>query len=126
MATYEVADRSAIVTGGASDMSRAAALLLAENGASVLVTAPAHAMEVVLKAGELAPLGIATNNEGIGGSARSRSPNSPSSSYSQRRREPQDSIAPMALVVDQHGDSPGHKVSPTLILSVRCTTRLDP
>ena len=96
MAAYDVADRSAIVTGGASGIGRAAARLLAANGASVLVTDinaqlldmvvdeiiaaggtaaglvgdvtdPEHAMEAVRKAGELAPLGIAINNAGIGG-----------------------------------------------------------
>ena len=36
--TYDVADRSAIVTGGASGVGRSAVLLLAANVASVLVT----------------------------------------------------------------------------------------
>lgn len=96
MATYDVADRSAIVTGGASGIGRAAALLLAANGASVVVadlngeaaqavadeitaaggialahagdvTDPADADALVAKAGELGPLRIGVNNAGIGG-----------------------------------------------------------
>lgn len=96
MATYDVADRSAIVTGGASGIGRSTALLLAANGAAVVVadlngdaaqavvdeitaaggTALAHAGDVsdpadaeaaVEKAGTLAPLRIGVNNAGIGG-----------------------------------------------------------
>ncbi|MFD1713413.1 SDR family NAD(P)-dependent oxidoreductase [Amnibacterium flavum] len=96
MATYDVADRSAIVTGGASGIGKAIATLLAANGASVLITDlnataidevvaelkdaggsvaglagdvsdPEHSVEAVRKAGELAPLKIAVNNAGIGG-----------------------------------------------------------
>lgn len=98
MATYDVADRSAIVTGGGSGIGRAVALLLAENGAKVVVadlkresaesvvseieaaggTAVAHVGDVsdpadaeaaVATAQELAPLRIAVNNAGIGGAA---------------------------------------------------------
>jgi NAD(P)-dependent dehydrogenase (short-subunit alcohol dehydrogenase family) len=96
MATYDVAARSAIVTGGGSGIGRAVALLLAENGASVLVAdLDQHAAETVAKeitaaggvaepfvgdvadvavqeamvaaAERLAPLRIAVNNAGIGG-----------------------------------------------------------
>jgi NAD(P)-dependent dehydrogenase (short-subunit alcohol dehydrogenase family) len=96
MATYDVADRSAIVTGGGSGIGRAVALLLAANGASVLVhdlrqesadavvaeitaaggtakafvgdaSDPEVAAAAVAAAGELAPLRIAVNNAGIGG-----------------------------------------------------------
>ncbi len=96
MATYDVSDRSAIVTGGGSGIGRAIATLLASNGASVLVadldsaaidevvaeitdaggtaaglagdvSDPDYCVEVVTKAGELAPLKIAVNNAGIGG-----------------------------------------------------------
>lgn len=96
MATYDVADRSAIVTGGASGIGRAVALLLAANGSSVVVAdlngeaaevvaeeitaaggvAVAHAGDVadpavaatlVEAASALAPLKIAVNNAGIGG-----------------------------------------------------------
>ncbi|MGN6271514.1 MAG: SDR family NAD(P)-dependent oxidoreductase [Protaetiibacter sp.] len=96
MASYDVADRSAIVTGGGSGIGRAVALLLARNGAKVVVadlkkesadavvaeieaaggTAVAHVGDVadpddaaaaVAAAEELAPLKIAINNAGIGG-----------------------------------------------------------
>jgi NAD(P)-dependent dehydrogenase (short-subunit alcohol dehydrogenase family) len=96
MATYDVADRSAIVTGGGSGIGRAVALLLAANGASVLVhdlrqesadavvaeiaaaggtakafvgdaSDPEVAAAAVAAAQELAPLRIAVNNAGIGG-----------------------------------------------------------
>jgi NAD(P)-dependent dehydrogenase (short-subunit alcohol dehydrogenase family) len=96
MATYDVADRSAIVTGAGSGIGRAVALLLASNGASVLVhdvngeaadavaaeivaaggtakafvgdvTDPQAARDAVAAAEALAPLRIAVNNAGIGG-----------------------------------------------------------
>ncbi|MDH2413934.1 SDR family NAD(P)-dependent oxidoreductase [Nocardioides sp. CER19] len=96
MATYDVAARSAIVTGGGSGIGRAVALLLAANGASVLVhdlrreSADAVVAEIIAAGGtakafvgdasdpevaaaaiaaaeELAPLRIAVNNAGIGG-----------------------------------------------------------
>lgn len=96
MATYDVAGRSAIVTGGGSGIGRAVATLLAENGAAVLVAdLDPHAAESVAKeitaaggtaeafvgdvadpdvatamvsaAEALAPLRIAVNNAGIGG-----------------------------------------------------------
>lgn len=96
MATYDVANRSAIVTGGGSGIGRAVAHLLGANGASVLVgdidpsaadavvaeiTAaggaaapfvgdvadPDVATAMVAAAEQLAPLRIAVNNAGIGG-----------------------------------------------------------
>lgn len=96
MATYDVADRSAIVTGAGSGIGRATALLLAENGAKVVVqdldasaaqavvaeieaaggtavavAGDASATEVVEEtvhaAEALAPLRIGVNNAGIGG-----------------------------------------------------------
>jgi NAD(P)-dependent dehydrogenase (short-subunit alcohol dehydrogenase family) len=96
MATYDVADRSAIVTGAGSGIGRATALLLAANGAKVVVqdldasaaqsvvseieaaggtavsvVGDASATEVVEEtvraAEELGPLGIGVNNAGIGG-----------------------------------------------------------
>jgi NAD(P)-dependent dehydrogenase (short-subunit alcohol dehydrogenase family) len=96
MASYDVADRSAIVTGAGSGIGRAIATLLAENGASVLVSDlnptavdavvdeitavggtalgavgdvsdPEVAVRAVAAAQEMAPLKIAVNNAGIGG-----------------------------------------------------------
>jgi NAD(P)-dependent dehydrogenase (short-subunit alcohol dehydrogenase family) len=96
MATYDVSERSAIVTGGGSGIGRAVARLLAANGAAVLVadlkpdaaesvvaeivaaggTAQAFvgdvadpdvAQQAVDAANALAPLRIAVNNAGIGG-----------------------------------------------------------
>lgn len=98
MAQYDVADRSAIVTGGGSGIGRAVALTLAASGAAVLVTDlneehaqavvaeieaaggkaaalagdvtdPAFGEASVAAANTLAPLGIAVNNAGIGGEA---------------------------------------------------------
>ncbi|RFA16756.1 short-chain dehydrogenase [Subtercola boreus] len=98
MATYDVADRSAIVTGAGSGIGRAIAVELAANGASVLVTDlnetgakavvdeiraaggtaealigdvsdPAFSEAAVVAANALAPLKIAVNNAGIGGMA---------------------------------------------------------
>jgi NAD(P)-dependent dehydrogenase (short-subunit alcohol dehydrogenase family) len=96
MATYDVAGRSAIVTGAGSGIGRAVALLLAANGTAVLVTdinevgAKAVADEIravggtatslagdvtsqefaehsVAAASQLGPLRIAVNNAGIAG-----------------------------------------------------------
>lgn len=98
MATYDVQDRSAIVTGAGSGIGRSVALLLAANRASVIVndlnaehaervvgeireaggTAEASVGDVtdvswiessVAQANGLAPLKIAVNNAGIGGAA---------------------------------------------------------
>ena len=96
MATYDVGGRSAIVTGAGSGIGRSVALLLAANGASVLVhdlradsadavvreivdaggtaaafvgdaSDPEVAAAAVAAAEALAPLRIAVNNAGIGG-----------------------------------------------------------
>ncbi len=104
MATYDVADRSAIVTGGGSGIGRAVALLLAANGAKVVVadlkresadavvaeieaaggsavahvgdvSDPADAVAAVDAAQALGPLRIAVNNAGIGG------PSAPTGEY---------------------------------------------
>ena len=98
MAQYDVADRSAIVTGGGSGIGHAIAVLLAANGASVLVndmngdhadavveeirkaggnaeasvgdvTDPSWIEAAIAAANALAPLRIAVNNAGIGGPA---------------------------------------------------------
>ena len=98
MATYDIAQRSAVVTGAGSGIGRAIAHLLAENGATVVVsdldgdavdavvgeisssggTAIAHvgdvsdpdaAVEACRLATDAAPLKIAVNNAGIGGAS---------------------------------------------------------
>lgn len=98
MASYDVADRSAIVTGGGPGIGRAVALTLAASGATVLVhdlredsaaavveeiraaggaaepftgdaSDPDVAQAAVEAANALAPLRIAVNNAGIGGPA---------------------------------------------------------
>jgi len=98
MASYDVADRSAIVTGAGSGIGRAVALTLGASGAAVLVhdlredtaaavveeirsaggtaeafvgdaSDPEVAQSAVAAANALAPLRIAVNNAGIGGAA---------------------------------------------------------
>lgn len=99
MSTYDVAQRSAIVTGAGSGIGASVATTLAAHGASVLVTdinaeaaqsivdqitakggtAEAFAGDVsdtdwvaesIVRANALAPLRIAVNNAGIGGEAK--------------------------------------------------------
>lgn len=99
MATYDVSDRSAIVTGGGSGIGRAVANLLAASGSSVLVadvveasaktvvdeitaaggtaapfvgdvTDPEAVDRMIAAAEALAPLKIAVNNAGIGGESK--------------------------------------------------------
>ncbi|MDH5153668.1 SDR family NAD(P)-dependent oxidoreductase [Microbacterium sp. RD06] len=98
MAQYDVSNRSAIVTGAGSGIGRSVALLLAQNGAAVVVndlnaenanavveeiraaggtaeasvgdaTDPAWIASSVELANSLAPLRIGVNNAGIGGAA---------------------------------------------------------
>jgi NAD(P)-dependent dehydrogenase (short-subunit alcohol dehydrogenase family) len=98
MATYDVGERSAIVTGAGSGIGRAVARLLAANGAAVLltdvnevgvkavageihaaggtavslvgdVTDEEFAERCVAEASELGPLRIAVNNAGIAGAS---------------------------------------------------------
>lgn len=99
MASYDLADRSAIVTGGGAGIGRATALLLAQNGALVVVAdrdadaaestveairasggvavacpgdaADAEAVAAWVQVAEtLAPLRVAVNNAGIAGPAQ--------------------------------------------------------
>ena len=98
MATYDVTDRSAIVTGAGSGIGRSIALILAQSGAAVVVadldpdasnavvaevedaggvasphigdvSEPADAAAAVAAAQQLGPLKIAVNNAGIAGAA---------------------------------------------------------